>query len=164
MSLWNWPDEKAQYVDMSICQIWEYENNWPFGSTVRDMSICDYCGRSDTTVMCCCTVASLWGYRHLQLSLSLSLCKYIYILTSLLRGLQGRPFPMQLHQWAKSTHSAISVTFEPIQQVRCLSRFRISEKMSIKFFLWLEAPFLPVWGWRRLKDILTKGYLNQSIS
>ena len=33
------------------------------------------------------------------------------------------------------------VTFKPIQQFICLPRFKISEKMSILFVLWLEAQF-----------------------
>ena len=38
-----------------------------------------------------------------------------------------RPFPMKLHQWAKFTpFSKIAVTFEPVMQFRCPSRFRFS--------------------------------------
>ena len=52
--------------------------------------------------------------------------------------------------------SKIAVTFEPIIQFGCPSRLRIYNKFEIWSILWLKAPSLKMWAWRRHKVIFTK--------
>ena len=60
--------------------------------------------------------------------------------------------------------SKIATTFEPVIWFGCPSGFRISLKNLTYFILWLNAPSPPIRAWQWRKDILTKGWLNQSVN
>ena len=79
--------------------------------------------------------------------------------TSLLRRLQGRPFPMQLRSRQNPPHS-IAVTFEPIQWFWCPSRFRIFENVNrhiclniIKKCMFLVVVCFAAWHLKNSKSV-----------
>ena len=49
-----------------------------------------------------------------------------------------------------------AVTCETLTQFRCYSRFRNFKNNVRIFILWLKAPSLTMWAWRRRKYIFTK--------
>ena len=124
--------------------------------------------RMFTPHMCHVSCVS-WHVSHVTCHLShtnIYLLKlYIYILHTCCTGCKRRPNTNATPPIGKiHPFSKIAITFEPVMQFRCPSRFGIKTIVKLSI-LWLKAPSSTISAWRRHTDIFTNhNLLNYSIN
>ena len=86
--------------------------------------------------------------------------KAIFVLQHLVfRKLDGKTI-FVVNPWQCNSTTIITRQNSPIYYTPIYIAVTFPQVMQV----WLEAQFLAVWAWRRCKDILTKGRLNESIN